>query len=131
MIPTPLGLIQAFSLFAVVLLLARPLGGYIRKVVEGERVFLSPVIRPVERLTYKLLRVDETVEQGWRAYAVSVIVFSFICILALYLQQRLQNVLPLVRAASRLDRSPPISPTTRPSASTPTRTGRTTWASRR
>jgi K+-transporting ATPase ATPase A chain len=95
MVPSPLGLLQAFSLFAVVLLLARPLGGYIRKVMEGERVFLSPVIRPIERGVYKVMRVDETVEQRWPAYALSVILFSFVCILALYLQQRLQASLPL------------------------------------
>jgi K+-transporting ATPase ATPase A chain len=95
MIPSPLGLLQAFSLFAVAILLARPLGGYMRKVMEGERVFLSPILRPVERGVYKVLRVDEKVEQRWTAYAVSVIVFSFVCILALYLQQRLQASLPL------------------------------------
>ena len=66
-----------------------------RKVMEGERVFLSPILRPVERGVYKVMRVDETVEQRWTAYAVSVIVFSFVCILALYLQQRLQTYLPL------------------------------------
>jgi K+-transporting ATPase ATPase A chain len=95
MLPAPLGLLQAFSLFAVAILLARPLGGYMRKVMEGKRVFLSPILRPVERGVYKVMRVDETVEQRWTAYALSVIVFSFVCILALYLQQRLQTYLPL------------------------------------
>ena len=47
MIPSLPGLLQAVSLFAVAILLARPLGGYIRKVMEGERVFLSPILRPV------------------------------------------------------------------------------------
>ena len=95
MIPSLSGWLQAFSLFAVAILLVRPLGGYMRSVMEGERVFLSPVLRPVERGIYKILRVDETVEQRWTAYAVSVLVFSFVCILALYLQQRLQTSLPL------------------------------------
>ena len=95
MIPSLPGLLQALSLFAVAILLVRPLGGYMRKVMEGERVFLSPLLRPVERGVYKVLRVDEKVEQRWTAYAVSVIVFSFVCILALYLQQRLQASLPL------------------------------------
>jgi len=94
-IPSLPGLLQALSLFVVAILLARPLGGYMRAVMDGERVFLSPVLRPVERGIYKVLRVDETVEQRWTAYAVSVIVFSFVCILALYLQQRLQASLPL------------------------------------
>jgi K+-transporting ATPase ATPase A chain len=95
MIPSLPGLLQAISLFAVAILLARPLGGYMRKVMEGERTFLSPVLRPVERGVYKVMRVDETVEQNWKAYAVSVIVFSFVCILALYIQQRLQTYLPI------------------------------------
>jgi K+-transporting ATPase ATPase A chain len=95
MIPSPLGLLQAVSLFVVAILLTRPLGGYMRNVFDGERVFLSPILRPVERGIYKILRVDETVEQRWTAYAVSVLVFSFVCILALYLQQRLQTYLPL------------------------------------
>jgi potassium-transporting ATPase potassium-binding subunit len=95
MIPSLPGLLQALTLFAVAILIARPLGGYMRKVMEGERVFLSPVLRPVERGIYKLLRVDESVEQRWTAYAVSVLIFSFVCILALYLQQRLQTSLPL------------------------------------
>jgi K+-transporting ATPase ATPase A chain len=95
MIPSLPGLLQAISLFGVAILLARPLGGYMRAVMEGERTFLSPVLRPVERGVYKVMRVDETVEQRWPAYAVSVIVFSFVCILALYLQQRFQTYLPL------------------------------------
>ena len=95
MIPSLPGLLQALSLFVVAILVARPLGGYMHRVMEGERVFLSPIIRPVERGVYKVMRVDETVEQNWKAYAVSVIVFSFVCILALYVQQRLQAYLPL------------------------------------
>ena len=95
MIPSLPGILQAISLFAVAILIGRPLGLYIRDVMEGERVFLSPVIRPVERGVYKVMRIDETVEQRWPAYAVSVIVFSFVCILALYLQQRLQTYLPV------------------------------------
>ncbi len=95
MIPSLPGLLQAISLFAVAILIARPLGSYIRSVMEGERVFLSPIIRPVERGVYKVVRVDETVEQDWKAYAVSVILFSFVCILVLYLQERFQASLPL------------------------------------
>ncbi|MGZ6274165.1 MAG: potassium-transporting ATPase subunit KdpA, partial [Candidatus Limnocylindrales bacterium] len=56
---------------------------------------MSPILRPVERGVYKVMRVDETVEQRWPAYALSVILFSFVCILALYLQQRFQTYLPL------------------------------------
>jgi potassium-transporting ATPase potassium-binding subunit len=97
MLPSVPGLIQAVTLFAVAILLVRPLGGHMRKVMDGERTFLSPVLRPVERGIYRVMRVDETQEQVWTAYAVSVIVFSFVCILALYLQQRLQGSLPMAQ----------------------------------
>jgi potassium-transporting ATPase potassium-binding subunit len=99
MLPSMSGMLQAISLIAAATLLARPLGGYMRRVMEGERVFMSPLLRPVERAIYRVLRVDETVEQRWTGYAVSVIVFSFVSILALYLQQRLQMVLPLSQGA--------------------------------
>jgi K+-transporting ATPase ATPase A chain len=97
MFPSVPGLVQAIALFGVAILLVRPLGGYMRKVMDGERTFLSPVLRPVERGIYRVMRVDETQEQVWTAYAVSVIVFSFVCILALYLQQRLQGSLPMAQ----------------------------------
>jgi K+-transporting ATPase ATPase A chain len=93
--PTTPGLLQAISVFAAAILLAPALGGYMRKVMEGERTFLSPLLRPVERGTYRLLGVDESKEQRWTGYAVSVIVFSFVCILALYIQIRLQGSLLL------------------------------------
>jgi potassium-transporting ATPase potassium-binding subunit len=95
MIPSPSGLLQAVSLFVAAVLLARPLGSYMRDVLEGDRVFLSPILRPVERVIYRVLGIDERAEQGWAAYATSVLVFSFVCILGLYLQQRLQAALPL------------------------------------
>jgi len=94
-IPPAPALLEALSLLVVAILFARPLGGYVAKVMEGERTILSPVLRPVERGIYRVMRIDEAAEQRWTAYATSVIVFSFVCIVALYLQQRLQSVLPL------------------------------------
>ena len=60
------------------------LGRYIHRVMEGERVFLSPIIRPVERTIYRLCGIDETSEQGWKGYAVSVLVMAFVAIAAGY-----------------------------------------------
>ena len=88
-------LIQALALLGAITLAARPLGGYIRRVMDGERTFLSPVFVPVERGIYRVLRVDPAVEQPWTSYAVSVLVFAFVGIFVLYVQQRIQNVLPL------------------------------------
>ncbi len=63
--------------------------------MEGERAFLSPVIRPVERAIYRVCGIDETAEQGWKGYAVSVLVMAFVAIVAGYVVLRLQDVLPL------------------------------------
>jgi K+-transporting ATPase ATPase A chain len=88
-------LLTLLLLAACVLLVTPLLGTYIHRVMEGERTVLSPVIRPVERLIYRLSGIDETVEQGWRSYAASVLVFGFVAIAVGYVMLRLQDVLPL------------------------------------
>ncbi len=88
-------IVQAATLVVAILLVTRPLGGYIRRVMDGERTFLWPVFRPVERGIYRVLGVDEKVEQRWTEYAISVLVFAFVGIFVLYVQQRIQGVLPL------------------------------------
>ena len=81
---------------ALAILLVTPfLGRYIHRVMEGERVFLSPVIRPVERLVYRVCGIDETAEQSWKGYAVAVLVMAAIAIVAGYVMLRLQDILPL------------------------------------
>jgi K+-transporting ATPase ATPase A chain len=70
------------------------LGGYIAKVFQGERVFLSPVVGPVERFAYRVLRVRPEEGQDWKAYARSIIVFSLLSWLVLYLMLRTQSVQP-------------------------------------
>ena len=87
-----------FVLFtlAVALLVATPLlGAYIHRVMEGERVFLSPILRPVERAVYRVCGVDESTEQGWRGYTIAVLVLAAVAIVAGYVVFRLQDVLPL------------------------------------
>src|SRR5665213_548966 len=88
-------LLTALVLFGAILLCTRPMGAYMARVFDGERTFLSPVMRPVERVTYRILGVDETDQQNWRTYGVSLIVFSFGLIILLYFQERLQDILPL------------------------------------
>jgi K+-transporting ATPase ATPase A chain len=81
---------------AIAILIATPIvGTYIARVMEGEPTFLSPVLRPVERGVYRVCGIDETVEQGWRAYAVSVLVLAVVAIVALFVMLRLQDILPL------------------------------------
>jgi K+-transporting ATPase ATPase A chain len=83
-------LVFAAALFAIVPLL----GGYMARVFTNERVFLSPVAGPVERLVYRLLRVDPERTQGWKSYASSLLVFSGVFWLALYLILRTQTLHP-------------------------------------
>jgi potassium-transporting ATPase potassium-binding subunit len=79
-------------MFVVVLTaLALPLGSYMAKVYSGERVFLSPILGGLERLLYKILRVDPKREQDWKAYAKSLLVFSLAGWLLLFLILRTQN----------------------------------------
>ncbi len=82
--------------FAVAILLITPvLGSYIAKVMAGERTILSPVLRPIERGVYRVAGIDETVEQGWRGYALSVLLMALVAIVVGYVVLRLQDVLPL------------------------------------
>jgi K+-transporting ATPase ATPase A chain len=81
---------------ALAILIVTPLlGGYIHRVMEGERVFLSPILRPVERAVYRVGGVDESVEHDWKGYTISVLVMALVAIVAGYIVFRLQNVLPL------------------------------------
>jgi potassium-transporting ATPase potassium-binding subunit len=84
--------IGLFSL--IVVLITRPFGGYITRVFAGERTFLSPLLRPVERLVYWCCGVDETEEQSWLIYAVSMLFFGLAGFVTLYALQRLQWYLP-------------------------------------
>jgi K+-transporting ATPase ATPase A chain len=83
-------------IFAGLVLLITPiLGAYIHHVMEGERTVLSPVLRPVERAIYRACGIDETAEQDWKGYAVSVLVMAVVAIVVGYVVLRLQNMLPL------------------------------------
>ena len=96
----PVPVLLTLILFLGLILLITPLlGRYIARVMEGERTFLSPVLRPIERGIYRVARIDETVEQGWKGYAVSVLVMAVIAIVIGYVMLRLQDVLPLNPAA--------------------------------
>jgi len=80
---------------AVVGVLVMPLGGYMAKVFTGQRTFLHPVIRPVEKTIYRLAGVDDEGEQSWFVYAFCFLGFHLLCLLALYGLLRLQAGLPL------------------------------------
>ena len=88
------GYLQAAILLAILLVAGRFLGIYMARVFRGERTFMDRVAGPLERLTYRVLRVDAKREQDWKAYAVSVVVFSAVSWFALYLILRTQTLHP-------------------------------------
>src|ERR1035437_3382032 len=91
---TSMGLLQIFLFFLVLLALTKPVGAYMARLFEGERTFLHPVVRPLERLVYRICGVDEAGEQHWTHYAGSLLAFSLAGILLTYLIQRIQGILP-------------------------------------
>jgi potassium-transporting ATPase potassium-binding subunit len=88
------GWVQIALFSVIVILITRPLGGYMTRVFSGERTFLSPVLRPVERAVYWCCGVDEKEEQHWLTYAVALLFFSVAGFVTLYALQRLQWYLP-------------------------------------
>jgi K+-transporting ATPase ATPase A chain len=89
------GWLQAALIFALVWLCVKPFGTYMALVFEGGRTWLSPVLAPVERALYRICRIDPAREMGWKAYAFSVIAFSLVSVVYLYVLLRTQAFLPL------------------------------------
>jgi len=89
------GWLQIALFCAVVIALVKPLGWYMTRVMAGESTFLSPVMRPVERLLYAGAGVDERQEQHWLTYTMAMLAFNAAGFLALFGLQRLQGLLPL------------------------------------
>jgi potassium-transporting ATPase potassium-binding subunit len=88
------GWIQIALFSVIVIALTRPFGGYMTRVFNGERTFLHPILRPVERAIYWCCGVDEQQEQHWLTYAVAMLLFSLVGVVTLYALQRLQASLP-------------------------------------
>jgi K+-transporting ATPase ATPase A chain len=91
---TAIGWIQIILFCAIVVALVKPLGGYMTRVFNGERTFLSPVLRPVEAGLYWIGGVDERREQHWLTYTVAMLLFHVGGFLILYAIMRFQAVLP-------------------------------------
>src|ERR1700731_3095608 len=92
---TLLGIAQIVIFFALVIVMTKPIGTFMYRVFEGERTFLHPIFRPLERLIYWLGGVHEDEEQSWLRYSASMISLSVFSFLFVYLLQRLQGHLPL------------------------------------
>jgi potassium-transporting ATPase potassium-binding subunit len=91
---TTIGLVNIVVFFLVLLAITKPLGVYMAKVFEGQRTFLHPLLRPFERLSYRLCGIQEDKEQRWTEYTASLIAFSLVSFLFVYAIQRLQGHLP-------------------------------------
>jgi len=88
------GWLQILFFFAIILVVTKPLGLFMSHVFNREKTFLDPVLRPIERLIYRLTGVNEQHEMRWTEYAVTMLLFSVVSMLVLYLIQRLQGYLP-------------------------------------
>jgi potassium-transporting ATPase potassium-binding subunit len=88
------GWLQIIVYLAVLLAITKPVGVFMARVFSRERTFLDPVLRPIERLLYRLTLVDEEHEMRWTEYAFSMLLFSGVSMLLLYLLERAQQILP-------------------------------------
>lgn len=88
-------ILQAVLYLAILVVLAIPLGSYIGKVMNGEKVFLSRVMEPMEGLFYKSLKIDRDEQMTWKKYAGAVLIFNLFGFLVVFLLNLLQGVLPL------------------------------------
>jgi K+-transporting ATPase ATPase A chain len=88
------GWLQIFLFLALVLAVTKPLGIFMTRVFNRERTFLDPVLRPIERLLYRVTGVDQEREMHWTEYAIAMLLFSLVSMIVLYLMERLQGYLP-------------------------------------
>ena len=88
------GWLQILVLLLFVFLVTKPVGIFMARVFNREKTFLDPVLRPIERLLYRVTGVDESHEMRWTEYAVSMLLFSAVSMIVLYLMERMQYYLP-------------------------------------
>jgi len=88
------GWFQIFLFFVSILLVTKPVGVFMARVFSRERTWFDPVLRPIEKLIYKLTGVNEDHEMRWTEYSIAMLLFSAASMLVLYLLQRVQHALP-------------------------------------
>jgi K+-transporting ATPase ATPase A chain len=88
------GWLQILFFLALILAVTKPLGVFMARVFNREKTFMDPVLRPMERLLYRVTGVDEDHEMRWTEYAISMLLFSVVSMIVLYAIQRLQGFLP-------------------------------------
>jgi K+-transporting ATPase ATPase A chain len=88
------GWIQIALYCVIIIAITKPIGGYMTRVFNGERTWLSPILRPIERVFYAISGVDEKEDQHWLTYAIAMLAFTMAGFVSLYAIQRLQAMLP-------------------------------------
>ena len=88
------GWLQIGIYLLVLLTITKPMGVFMARVFAGEKTFLDPVLRPVERLLYRVCGIDDTREMDWKEYTIAMLLFSSVGMLTLYLIERVQQLLP-------------------------------------
>ncbi|MGA3293816.1 MAG: potassium-transporting ATPase subunit KdpA [Candidatus Acidiferrales bacterium] len=86
------GWLQIALFFVVLLAVTKPLGVFMARVFSGEKTFLDPVLRPIERLLYRVSGIDDKREMDWKEYTIAMLLFSCVSMLLLYLIERVQNL---------------------------------------
>jgi K+-transporting ATPase ATPase A chain len=89
------GWLQIVVFIAAILLLAKPMGVYMARVFEGRKTLLDPLLRPCERILYRITGVNPEEEMRWTEYAGAMLIFSAATLVLTYLVERLQHFLPL------------------------------------
>jgi potassium-transporting ATPase potassium-binding subunit len=92
---TALGIFKIILFVVILILITKPLGLYIKKVVSGEKTFLDRLLVPIEKLIYKICLIDSKTEQNWKQYTISLLLFSFFGIILTIAIQMLQYYLPM------------------------------------
>jgi potassium-transporting ATPase potassium-binding subunit len=88
------GWFQILFFLVLIFLVTKPMGVFMARVFSRERTFMDPVLRPIEKLLYRVTGVDENHEMRWTEYAISMLLFSLVTMVVLYLIERLQGFLP-------------------------------------
>jgi K+-transporting ATPase ATPase A chain len=89
------GVFQIAIYLTALIVLVKPLGAFMARVYQNERTFLDPVVNPLERLIYRLARINPNEEMDWKENALAMLLFNFVGFLVVYALQRLQQFLPL------------------------------------
>src|SRR5437868_12230645 len=88
------GWFQIAVFLLLILAVTKPLGVFMARVFNREKTFMDPVLRPIEKVLYRVTGVDENHEMRWTEYAIAMLLFSVVSMVVLYLIERLQGYLP-------------------------------------